>query len=304
MFKHIIVPLDGSAMAEAALPMAVFFGQCFKAQVSLIHLIEKGRPQTVHDQAHLHDEKGAAAYLAEAAASFPPSISVDYHVHTEEVSHVAQSIVEHSTTELNSDLVIMCIHGGGPGALRFMSGSIAQQVIARGTVPVLAVHAGGRKQEEFTCGKILMPIGGQHNHGDVLEQIAEFAQCCKSTVRLLSVVPTLKSMPGKWFQLGRLLPGATSEMLDMETEETAQFLETQAFRIREKKLEVETRVLRGDPGHCIAQDADLFGAAMIVMATHGKSGMSALWEGSVAHKVFAETKKPILLLPVVTKETE
>jgi nucleotide-binding universal stress UspA family protein len=301
MFKHIFVPLDGSDMAEAALPAAMYFAKCFDAQVSLVHLIERGRPQTVHDQPHLHDEKEAAAYLAGIAASFPQETRVDFHVHAEEVSHVAQSIVDHSMTELHSDLVIMCTHGDD-GTRRFVSGSIAQQVIARGTVPVLAVHAGKKSQAEFACRKILMPLGGQRDHGDILDSAAQFARCCKAVIRLVSVVPTLDTIPGKWFQVGRLLPGTTSEMLDIEAEETAQLLDLQAFELRKKDIVLETGVLRGDPGHLIAVDAEESGAAMIVMATHGKSGMSALWEGSVAHKVFTQSKKPIMLLPVVRKE--
>ena len=101
MFKHIFVPLDGSRMSEAALPAAAYFARCFGAQVSLVHLIEKGRPQTVHEQPHLHDEKEAAEYLARAASSFPAGAAVDCHVHAEEVAQVAQSIVDHCITELH-----------------------------------------------------------------------------------------------------------------------------------------------------------------------------------------------------------
>jgi nucleotide-binding universal stress UspA family protein len=175
-------------------------------------------------------------------------------------------------------------------------------VIARGTVPVLAVHAGKKSQGEFTCGKILMPLGGQRDHGDILEAAPQFAKCCGSFIRLISVVPTMETIPGKWFQVGRLLPVTTSEMLDIEAEEAAQVLQQQASELLKKDIAAETKVLRGDPGHLIAVDAEESGAAMIVMATHGKSGMSALWEGSVAHKVFAESRKPIMLLPVVRKE--
>jgi nucleotide-binding universal stress UspA family protein len=298
MFKRILVPLDGSQLSEAALPVVYFFARCFGAQVSLVHLIEKGRPQTVHEQPHLNDEKEAAAYLAKTASAFPPGISVDCHVHTEEVNHVARSIVEHCMAELNSDLVIMCTHGDD-GTRRFVSGSIAQQVIARGTVPVLVVHADKTPRQEFECGKILIPIGGQRDHGDILDLAAEFAACCNATVRLISVVPTFNKIPGKWFQVGRLLPGATSKMLDIEAEDLAGFLDTQASTLCARGVVAETAVLRGDPGHLIALDAQQSAAAMIVMATHGKLGMSALWEGSVAPKVFAESRKPIMLLPVV-----
>jgi nucleotide-binding universal stress UspA family protein len=300
MFKHIFVPLDGSKLAEAALPAASYFATCFGAQVSLVHLIEKGRPQTVHEQPHLHDEKEAAEYLARTARAFPRETPVEWHVHTEEVSHVAQSIIEHSMTELHSDLVIMCIHGG-EGTSRFVSGSIAQQVTARGTIPVLAVHAevaDNNPPAGFSCGKILMPLGGQRDHGDILESAAEIAKCCKAVVRLISVVPTFDTIPGKWFQVGRLMPGATSEMLDIEAEEMAGFLEVQASELRTRGVAAETKVHRGDPGHLIALDAEESGSAIILMATHGKSGMSALWEGSVAPKVFAESEKPVLLLPV------
>jgi nucleotide-binding universal stress UspA family protein len=298
MFKHIFVPLDGSDMAEAALPAATYFAKCFDAQVSLVHLIERGRPQTVHDQPHLHDEKKAAAYLSGIAASFPKEMRVNFHVHAEEISHVAQSIVDHSMTELHSDLVIMCTHGDDSTRL-FVSGSIAQQVIARGTVPVLAVHAGKKAQGEFTCGKILMPLGGQRDHGDILESAEQFARCCGAIIRFISVVPTFDTMPGKWFQVGRLLPGTTSEMLDIEAEEMAHFLGLQAAALRDKGVVSEINVLRGDPGHLISIDAEESDVAMIVMATHGKAGMSALWEGSVASKVFAESRKPIMLLPLL-----
>jgi nucleotide-binding universal stress UspA family protein len=310
MFKHIFVPLDGSRLAEAALPAAAYFARCFGAQVSLVHLIEKGRPQTVHEQPHLHDEKEAAEYLAKAASSFPAGTAVECHVHTDEVSHVAQSIVDHCITELHSDFVIMCTHGSD-GTRRFVSGSIAQQVIASGTVPVLAVHSTEQAPAtedaqsmrsapfaEFSCGKILVPLGGQRDHGDILQAVEEFAKCCGAIVRLLSVVPTFDSIPGKWFQVGRLLPGTTAEMLDIEAEETAGLLQARATVLRAGGVAAEVKVLRGDPGHFISVDAEESNAALIVMATHGKAGMAALWEGSVAPKVFAESKKPILLLPV------
>ncbi len=297
MIGHILVPLDGSQLAEAALPAAVFFARCFGAKVSLAHFIEKRRPRTVHEQQHLHDDRTAAAYLAKTAAAFPDGTIVDCHVHGQEVSDVAKSIVAHCVSELQADLVIMCTHGDD-GTRRFAPGSISQQVIALGTTPVLVVRARGDSPATFACDRMLVPLGGQPDHGDIIASVEPFVRCCRAIIRLISVVPTTDTIPGKWFQVGRLLPGATAEMLDIESEETAKFLETQASTLRAPNLTVETRVLRGDPGHCIAIDAQESGSALIVMATHGRSGMAALWDGSVAPKVFAESRTPILLLPV------
>jgi len=297
MFKHIIVPLDGSEMAEAALPAALYFAQCFSAKISLIHLIEKGLPQSVHEQQHLHKDTEAVAYLMKIAASFPQGTNVDYHVHSDEVSHVAQSIVDHSMIELNSDLVIMCTHGGDD-IRRFVVGSIAQQVIARGTVPVLVVHATEGYSDTFACKKILVPLDGQRKHGDIAEPAAQIARCCSATIRLISVVPTFDTIPGKWIQVGRLLPGTTSKMLDIETEEIGDFLHEKTSALKATGIAAEYKVLRGNPGHMISVDAEESSSDIILMATHGKAGMSALWEGSVAAKVMSECKKPIMLLPL------
>jgi nucleotide-binding universal stress UspA family protein len=296
MFKHLLVPLDGSLLAEAALPPARFFARCFGANVTLVTLMEKGRPKTVHEQSHLHDIGAAETYLSQAAKSFPQGISVDYHVHQEEVKAVAASIADHCVNELYSDLVIMCTHGDQKSR-RFVQGSIAQQVIAAGTVPVLAVHAVAGPLAEFSFNKVLLPLDGKQEHGDILGFAAPFASCCGASVRMISVVPTYETIPGKWFQVGRLLPGATAEMLDIEAEALLPFLEEQAEKFRKLGLAVQTAVLRGDPGPVISDDAQESHAALIIMATHGKSGMSALWEGSVASRVFSDGRSALLLVP-------
>ena len=51
MFKHILVPLDGSKLAEAAIPFAVEFCRKLDAQITLLHVIEKDAPSEVHGAA-------------------------------------------------------------------------------------------------------------------------------------------------------------------------------------------------------------------------------------------------------------
>ena len=57
-------------------------------------------------------------------------------------------------------------------------------------------------------------------------------------------------------------------------------------------------VRRGDPANIIVAIARQLQADVIVLATHGKSGMEAFWAGSVAHKVCSQCRIPILLIPV------
>ena len=131
MFKHLLVPLDGSKLAEAALPAAVLLSKALGATVTLLHIIEKDAPQEIHGDRHLTNNDDACRYLDDVAQKFfPPETQVDSHVHTEEVKDVARSIVDHSG-EFAPDLIVLCAHGEG-GWREVMVGSIAQQVIARG----------------------------------------------------------------------------------------------------------------------------------------------------------------------------
>ena len=149
MFKHILLPLDGSQLAESALPVVAYLAEKLKARVTLLHVIEKNAPTAVHGQRHLVDNEEAYQYLEEIAEKvFPDSMEVYRHVHTEEVNQVSQSIVQHSD-EFAPDLIVMCAHGEG-GLRDFVVGSIAQQVIAAGSIPVLFLQPETAEKQEFS----------------------------------------------------------------------------------------------------------------------------------------------------------
>ena len=63
MFKHILVPLDGSKLAEAAIPASISLAQKLNAPVTLLHILEKDAPQEVHKDHHItqaEEESGLA----------------------------------------------------------------------------------------------------------------------------------------------------------------------------------------------------------------------------------------------------
>ena len=65
MFRHFLIPLDGSRMAEAALPVAAFLAEKFSSRVTLMHVVERNAPREVHGQSHLKNAQEAAVYLRE-----------------------------------------------------------------------------------------------------------------------------------------------------------------------------------------------------------------------------------------------
>ncbi len=299
MFKHLFVPLDGSRLAEAALPSAAVLAAALGASVTLLHIIERDAPAEIHGERHLTRKEEAFAYLEEVAKNaFPPGVKVDTHVHRAEVTDVARSIVDH-TDELEPDLIVMCTHGQS-GLRDLLAGSIAQQVIGMGATPVLLIRPeeGAQPQPTPYFNRILLAMDGKTEHERGLEVVGEMAKKLNARLHLLTVIETLGTLGGKEAATGRLLPSATAAMLDLAEEGACEHLQTHLDDFAGQGVDVSAEVLRGDPAQVIAQSAKEEGDRLIVLGTHGKAGMGAFWHGSVAPRVLAQTHIPLLLIPV------
>jgi nucleotide-binding universal stress UspA family protein len=298
MFQHILVPLDGSTLAEAAVAPARWMAGVFGARVTLLHIIERDAPATVHGERHLRETADAEAYLAEIARrSFAPETPVERHVHAAAIRDVAAGIVEHEG-ELAPDLIVMCTHGRH-GVRLVVLGSMAQKVISSGRTPVLLIRPDPSGAERpLDCRLLLVPVDGDPVHEQGLDIAVELAAAARSEVRLLSVVPTPYRLSGRLAATERFMPRSTRAALDMTVENLRSYQEQQMFRIRERGVAVSGEVKSGDTGSVIARTADECGAGMIVIGTHGKKGGEAFWTHSVGAEVQAKTTRPLLLVPV------
>lgn len=294
MFDRLLVPLDGSRLAESALPAARFLAEKSGAAVALLHIIEKHAPRNIHGDRHLTSVAEANAYLAETAARFfPASIPVRCHVHTLETADVARGIADH-LLELNQDTVVMSAHGHG-GLRDILFGNIAQQVVALGTMPVLLIHPG---EDPFRCRNLLVPHDGVPEHEPALLAGMTLARLTDAAVELVMVIPTTHTLKGAQAAAGQLLPGATRALLDLAEQEGADHLRRHAEELRAQGIQTHFEVLRGDPAACIIQTGQRIAANVIVLGTHGKSGAKAFWEGSVAARVAAGSTSCLLFIPV------
>lgn len=298
MFRKILVPLDGSRLAEAALPVARWFADRPGSEVTLLHVMEQKPPPRVHGEHHLTRPEEAAAYLeAIAASAFGPGQTVAAHVHTTSTAQVDHSIAEHRA-ELAADLIVMCGHGDS-GLRDLLFGSLAQRASALGTIPVLFVRARAvHAPTPFHCGKLLVPTDGEPHHEQGLAAVREIARPAGALILLLSVVPTWSQLRGRSLTSARMLPGTTQAALEMTAESLRAHLGELASELRQEGFEATAEVQRGDPAARIVATAAETRADLIVMATHGKTGGSAFWEGSVTPKVLKDTFVPVLLVPV------
>jgi len=300
MFKHILVPLDGTHLAEAALAPAAQLAARLDAAITLVHIIEKSAPVEVHGDRHLTDVEGAGRYLAQIAQRpFLAALRVETHVHSAEVSDVARSIAEHEA-ELAPDLIVMAAHGKRD-ARQLIVGTIAQQVIALGRTPVLVIRpsdAGGQLFTPGGTGLVLVPIDRSAEHEGALPVAAELAAAFGLRLHLLMVVPKVGDLRGSESAAALVSPNAMRLRLQMDSEGADEYLKTIAAKSIAAGTAVTTEMTRGDVPGAIVETARQLIAELIVMGTHGKAGSEAFWSESVAASVATRTELPVLLVPV------
>ena len=296
MFKRLLVPLDGSKLSEASLPIAAYLAQTLGASVMLLHIIERDAPPEIHSDRHLREAGQAKEYLeAVASRAFPPGVAVEVHVHAVGVKDVAQSIADHAD-ELEPDLIIICTHGSG-GARDWIFGSIAQQVVSIWKTPVLLIPS-RCCQEEFSFKKILVPLDGLVDHEAGLPVAAYLAKMLEATLHLLMVIHKPGTLGGERAAVRQMLPGTVSALLEMEEQQGREYLRHCLVDLLGQDLQVEAEVKRGEPVAAITQAAESMPADLIVLGTHGKTGSDAFWSGSATPKIASRSHIPLLLVPV------
>ncbi|MHB8578359.1 MAG: universal stress protein [Ignavibacteriaceae bacterium] len=296
--KHLLVPLDGSTLAESVLPAVAFLAKKLSASVTLIHIIEKDAPEKVHGQRHLKLSKQAEGYLESIAGlEIFKGTKIEIHVHEEKVSDVPKSIADH-IKELNQDIVILCAHGN-VRLHGMIFGSVAQQVISRGKTPVLLINPGGENlRGEYQFKNFLIPLDGNPDHEQSITYASRLAKLCGAQIHLVMAIPNFGTMSGEVSPANRFLPATTSKMMDMLVSDAEEYLEGLKEKFGEINLIISSSAKRNDPAEAILETAEKNNSDLIILATHGTKGAEAFWEGSITPKISKASKVPILLVPV------
>lgn len=303
MFSRVLVPLDGSALAETVLPVATRLAQAFGARLLLLHIIEHRAPSTVHGEPHLTEVAAAEHYLDGLVQQFADrQIAAERHVHSVPLGDVARSIADHAEEE-HADLILLCTHG--PAGWRgLVAGTIAQQALQRGTIPLLLVRALPPEQPAapFQPADILVPLDRSEPAEAALAPAAAFAKALRSQLHLVTVVATSGTVAGKRTPATTLLPSATRLLLEVEQDEAEQYLAGLAQRLRADGVVVTTEVRRGDTTAQLSADDTEHQFGLIVVATHGRAGLPARLSGSVVARFVGKTSAPVLLIRRVDRE--
>ncbi len=295
MFLKVLVPLDGSAFAEQALPWALAISRRAGARLDLmrVHVLyaladlhaarmpyDPALEAACEDQERLYLDGTARELQTVARGSVTATL-----VHGLGVDGILQEVKTTAT-----DLVVMTTHGRGPVS-RFFLGSVADELIRRAPVPVLLVRphvpADGPASEpglapEPAVAEVLVPLDGSALAEHALGPATDLARLMDATCTLLRVI-----------RPGPEAPGRPAE----ETEpEARDYLERIAARLRVQDLQVQTRVATAShAAEAILHENAARTDGVIALATHGRGGVRRMLLGSVADKVIRAGSTPVLV---------
>lgn len=294
-FRRILVPLDGSGLAESALAAVEALGARLGSVVTLLHVLERRPPESIHGEKHLGASEEADAYVGGIAGRLRSAgLTVETHVHEARERDVSGSIIQHAE-EYAQDLVVLSSHGSG-GLRDVLFGSIAQQVLQRGTRPILLLRPRAGEPAAFALGRLLVPVHDAHEQDASLCAAATLARAFESRIDLLWVVPTAATLAGDEAHAGTLLPSTMRALLDIKEEEARAALARMAAECGASGSEVVARVARGDAVREVTRYAREARPDLVILSSHGRSGFGALIEGSFAQRLAARVTCPLLLL--------
>jgi nucleotide-binding universal stress UspA family protein len=163
MFDHILLPLDGSPLAECVLPHAVALAKAFKSRLTLLRVVFQKRSENQQSIVNPMDwqmlKSEADAYL-KSVQSRLENVDVQSEPYVME-GNPAQQIIDYTRDE-QVDLIVMSSHGKG-GLSEWNINSVVQKVLYRAFVPVMlirAYHASPEPLTGLTYDRILLPLDG------------------------------------------------------------------------------------------------------------------------------------------------
>lgn len=298
MLSRIIVPLDGSQLSHAALPLARSLAHRTGAGVTLVSVIDPPRDFYISPQGasttrlrpkdvdHLADEeRRLQEYLDRVKITFEHTqVSTDIRL-----GNAAEEIIEAAGS--GADVAIVMASHGRSGFGRILLGSVANRVIQATRVPTFIVRATSDSQAEYgklKINNVAVALDGSPLAEQALDKAYSIFQ---NNVRYTLIRIVEPVAPGQAY---------SSEMIanyEREAREAAEdYLQSISEILTGRGATVSADVRVTQPSRGISRIADEFGADMIAITTHGRSGMGRFLLGSVAERILHEADRPVMIL--------
>ena len=311
MYSKIIVPLDGSELSEQGLPYARLVAKHLSIPIELVQAYDPFMPSgapTVRNRQEITEQLQRAA-RERAVASLGPArrqLEADgYAVSATAQRGAAPDVISAQAVSDPSALVVISTHGRG-GISRWVMGSVADKVLHTIPNPMLIVRANvmGPASPERSLKSVVVPLDGSPRSELALPHAISMAATLSASIAVLRVTPSEERYrqelsaiaPGPGAVPDLELPGPAGLVAE-DKAAVAAYLQDVSNRMAIDHAHgvVTEQVANDNIAQTIIERASAR-PSLVVMSTHGRSGLSRMTLGSITDRVIRHSNVPVLVI--------
>jgi nucleotide-binding universal stress UspA family protein len=291
-FRTILFAADFSENSKEAFRLASSLARENKTRLFVLHVI--GSDQVAEERALLgqpaappltqKDQEPHGSVRQKLRESYTPNHPVDVVYDVREGDIPAE--VLRMAAEVGADLIALGTHGR-TGLRRLLVGSVATAVLRGAHCPVLALRSAAGARPGRPVQVILHPTDFSASSAAALRVARALAGDLAARLILLHVVPVTI-----------LMDGSMAAEIDPQPYRDALEKIREALDGPDMKYPIETRLMRGFEQEEIRRAAEEVACDLIVMGTHGRTGLGRLFMGSVAESVLSRADCPVMVVRV------
>lgn len=304
MFEHLLVPLDGSTLADAALDLALTFARDGRRDLTCCHAVDtRGAFAPATNLAFPYDptplvealKRQGEAILADARDR---AAAAGVQLATRLIFDDPVSATIRTADECGADVILIGTNGRN-GLEHAFLGSTAEGVLRGCTIPVITLRAAVKPGGGWPFGCALIAVDDADPADAAIELAVEIAIAERIRLVFATVIPTADLL-GKAVTYGY----DPQPVLD-ELRTAANVLLARPVAIaREHGLAADTLVAEGEPVAEILRAAEATGAGLIVTGSHGRRGLRRFFLGSVAENLVRAASVPVLVVRTAANRRE
>ena len=285
LYSRIVVPLDGSEVAETSLRYARPLARCLGASVRLVRVVEPPVLPGLEEMGGAQDLTGIIDTMRREAGEYLAGVAGGLQTLGVPVSNrviegrAGPAIVEEAAAEPGS-LIAMSARGRSVVS-RWLLGSVTDRVLHTAASPLLVVRssAGETSSEDAELSSLVVAADSSETSEHVLPHVVALAREVPMAVVLVRVTQAPREFEGH------------------EDRVASRYLADLAARLREQGVAtVDERVAHRDTAEALLTVAEETPGSLVAMASHGRAAPGRLLIGSVTDRVVHHASGPVLIV--------
>ena len=299
MYTRMLIPLDGSKLAENVLPYARVLARALELRIDLLSVVDSIDFARTANAGHMRDIDPLIEATTQEGKHYLETIARSFGG-TKVSCAVEQGVADKIIMENgggDKDTLIAMATRGRSGIHRWLMGSFAEKVLRGSTTPLLLVRGNdeGKSEGEATLKSIVVPLDGSKLAEGVLPRAVDLARKLSLEIVLTRAyqIPVSATYAGAE---ASYIPNQDA-LLKLLREEADAYLEDKVNELHQNGIDKVSSILSiGSGADEIIELAQTTPDNLIAMCTHGRSGVKRWALGSVTEKVVRHSGDPVLVV--------